>query len=301
MGGSPGRRAKLYVAVPVAAAAVLVAVLLGSPAAAQEAPAKPNCGATQIPKSVGGYWQCSFSDDFEGSTLDRTKWVPQESATSGYVNGLTACFVDDPDNVSVSDGNLNLTARKEERASPCGSDAFTTPYTSGMVTTAGLFSQTYGRFEVRARISPAKVKGLQTTFWLWPTDAGRYGPYPASGEIDIAEMYSSFPDRAIPYIHYNPAVPDPNVTNNFCMIDDPSAFQSYTLEWTPISLKVIYDGKTCLEDVWVPAPPLTKPQPFDQPFFVALTQALGVGTNAFDPATTPLPATTQVDYIHVWE
>ena len=40
---------------------------------------------------------------------------------------------------------------------------------------------------------------------------------------------------------------------------------------------------------------------FDWPSFVALTQALGVGTNAFDPATTPVPATTQVDYVHVWE
>ena len=41
--------------------------------------------------------------------------------------------------------------------------------------------------------------------------------------------------------------------------------------------------------------------PFDQPFFVALTQALGVDTNVFNPATTPLPATTQVDYVRVWK
>ena len=34
---------------------------------------------------------------------------------------------------------------------------------------------------------------------------------------------------------------------------------------------------------------------------VALTQALGIGSNAFDPATTPLPATTQIDYVHVWK
>ena len=39
----------------------------------------------------------------------------------------------------------------------------------------------------------------------------------------------------------------------------------------------------------------------DQPFIVSLTQALGVGTNAFDPSTTPLPATTQIDYVRVWK
>jgi hypothetical protein len=42
-------------------------------------------------------------------------------------------------------------------------------------------------------------------------------------------------------------------------------------------------------------------QPFDQPFMVVLTQALGITTNEFDPATTPLPATTQVDYVRVWK
>jgi hypothetical protein len=53
-------------------------------------------------------------------------------------------------------------------------------------------------------------------------------------------------------------------------------------------------------DSWNPAAPLVKPQPFDQPFFINLTQALGIGANLFDPATTPLPATTQVDYVRVW-
>jgi hypothetical protein len=42
-------------------------------------------------------------------------------------------------------------------------------------------------------------------------------------------------------------------------------------------------------------------QTFDQPFMVALTQALGVGDNAFDPSTTPLPATTEVDRVRVWK
>jgi hypothetical protein len=72
------------------------------------------------------------------------------------------------------------------------------------------------------------------------------------------------------------------------------------VEWTASTIKIAYDGKTCLIDDWQPAWPLVKPQPFDQPFLIALTQALGIGGNAFDPATTPLPATTSVDYVHVW-
>jgi hypothetical protein len=85
------------------------------------------------------------------------------------------------------------------------------------------------------------------------------------------------------------------------MIDNLAAFHNYVVEWTTSSLKVIYDGHTCLVDYWNPAFPLAAPQPFDQPFIVALTQALGIGGNAFNPATTPLPATTRVDYVRVWK
>jgi hypothetical protein len=45
---------------------------------------------------------------------------------------------------------------------------------------------------------------------------------------------------------------------------------------------------------------VASPAPFDQPFFLSLTQALGVGTNS-PTASTPLPATTLVDYVRVWK
>ena len=255
------------------------------------------------PKSTGGNWQCSFVDDFGGNSLDSSKWIPQRTDTSGYLNGATACFVDSPNNVSVSNGSLKLTARKEAAPFSCNFPwaPFPTQYTSGMVSTWDRFSQAYGRFEIRAKVSPSQVKGLHSALWLWPVDSGRYGAFPASGEIDIAEMFSQHPDRAIPYIHYNGERADPNATNNDCLISDLSAFHTYALEWTPNTMKISYDGQTCLINHWTPAAPLSGSQPFDQPFFIALTQALGVGTNEFDPAITPLPATTEVDYVKAWK
>jgi beta-glucanase (GH16 family) len=211
--------------------------------------------------------------------------------------------MDSPDNVAVAGGSLSLTVRKEAAPFTCASPsgAYSTQYTSGMVMTYGLFSQTYGRFEVRAKLPAATVKGLQESFWLWPDNPTKYGPWPTSGEIDIAEAYSLYPDRVIPYIHYVPLLWDVNVTNNYCLINDISQYHSYVAEWTPNTISILYDGQVCVVDDWLPALPLVKPQPFDHPFMVALTQALGIGGNAFDPATTPLPATTQVDYVHVWK
>jgi beta-glucanase (GH16 family) len=263
-------------------------------------PPAPRCA--DLAKADGTSWHCSFDEEFNGTALDPSRWIAQQTATSGYTSGLTACFVDSPDNIAVGGGVLSLTARREPAPFTCQDPhgAFTTSYTSGMVSTWGRFAQAYGRFEVRARVSAATAAGLQSSLWLYPSDPARYGAWPLSGEIDIAEMYSRYPDRAVPYIHYAPASPDPNVTNTACLITDLAAFHTYAVEWTPTSIRIAYDGTTCLVDTWHPAAPLTGAEPFDQPFMIVLTQALGIGANAFDPDTTPLPASTQVDYVRAW-
>jgi beta-glucanase (GH16 family) len=290
------------------ATALLVALALFALGASVVGPASAaarddgaSCGRT-IPKRSGGYWRCTFADRFSGESLDPSKWVAQRTDTSGYTNGQTSCFLASPNNISVSGGTLKLTSRKEAEPFTCKDPHgdFTTEYTSGMVSTWGRFSQAYGRFKFRARITSARTKGLHSALWLWPADRNKYGAYPGSGEIDIAEMYSAYPDRAIPYIHYNAALRTENVTNNFCMISDLSEFHNYTAIWTKRKIKIKYDREKCLVHKWSPADPLSGSQPFDQPFILALTQALGVGGNAFDPATTPLPATTEIDYVRVW-
>ena len=264
-------------------------------------PSGPTCGAQQLPKATGGSWQCTFDDEFNGTSLNRGVWVPITTAASGFHSG-PECFVDSPNNVSVANGALTLTVRQEATPFTCSSPsgAYTTQYTSEQVSTYGTFAQAYGRFEVRAKVPNTPIPGLQESFWLWPQNQVKYGAWPLSGEIDIAEMYSWVNDRAIPFVHYNNWL-DPNVTNNYCMISYVGQFHTYAVEWTPQTLTFIYDGQTCLVDSWNPMSPQVKPAPFDQPFIVALTQLLGVQNNAFDPTTTPLPASTQVDYVRVWK
>ena len=252
-------------------------------------------------KPGGGFWRCTFSDEFNGTSLDPTKWSVQTTAASGFAS-KPACFVNSPNNVSVSGGTLNLTVRKEANPFLCSSPSgsFASQYTAGSVLTYGHFAQAYGRWEISAKFPAATVAGLQEALWMAPQNIAKYGAWPASGEIDIAEAYSALPDRAIPFVHYNAATVDMNVTNNYCMINNINAFHTYLLLWTKNYIQISFDGKTCITDYWNPASPLSKPQPFDQPFVLALTQALGTGANAYDPASTPLPATTQINFVHVW-
>jgi beta-glucanase (GH16 family) len=283
-----------------ASAFAVAALLIATPAEAAPKPAPPNCGTTVI-KASGSRWVCTFVDNFDGSRLDTSKWFVQQTDGSGFQGGGD-CFVNTTNNVNVANGVLSLTTRKETLPFTCKSPYgdYTTRYTSGMVSTYLRFAQAYGRFEVRAKFPAAKVAGLQSALWLWPKDPTLYGSWPASGEIDIAEFYSLYADRAVPYIHYNAVATALAATNNSCLITDTSAFHSYVAEWTPTTITITYDGTTCLTHTISPLAPLTGSAPFDQPFIIALTQALGVGTNSVTDST-PLPATTAVDYVRVWK
>jgi beta-glucanase (GH16 family) len=280
----------------------LTALVPGGPAGAAAKPASrpaPNCGAA-ISKPSGGTWQCTFDDEF--NSFDSSKWVPITTAASGLSAG-GACFEASPNNISVSGGHLNLTVRKESRPFTCTSPNgnYATQYTAGQVATYGTFSQTYGRFSVRAKFPAATVAGLQSSLWLWPQSNMLNGLY---GEIDIAEEYSIYADRAVPYLHYlyNPATVNPQtstniVTNNYCLVDDVNAFHEYTVEWTPTTMTIRFDDQTCLVDNFA----VLGTSPFNQPFFAALTQSLGNGSNAYQAGVTPLPATTSVDWVRVWK
>ena len=281
------------------ATVAFAALLTTAPAEAAPRQPAPNCGAN-VTKASGAAWLCTFVDNFDGKRLDTSKWFVQQTDGSGFGGGGD-CFVNTANNVGVANGVLSLTTRREAQPFTCRSPYgdFISNHTSGMVSTYTKFAQAYGRFEIRARFPAAKVAGLQSALWLWSAEPAKYGSWPASGEIDIAEFYSANPDRAIPYIHYDTALTDETVTNNYCMITDASAFHSYVAEWTPTAITIIYDGKTCLTHAINPLT-LTGSAPFDQPFIIALTQALGIGDNSVTDAT-PLPATTAVDYVRVWK
>ena len=284
---------------------------LSSPATASPPPAQtaslasfgnavnPLACGLPVRKPDGSMWTCSFVDQFSGSSLNSLGWTVHRSETSGAMPGQ-ACWDHDPKNVTVSGGSLHLTVVKEEEPFTCKSPYgdFTTQYSGGSVSTWGKFEQTYGRYEIRAKFSDAAVPGIHGAIWMTP-HSQTYGKWPLSGEIDIAEFYSKYPDRAIPYVHYVRDSTD-GVTNTQCRLN-PRDYNNYILEWTPEGLMIGYNNRPCLAHRIDPAEPLTGSAPFDQPFALVLTQTLGIGQNPFTEGTTPLPQTMSIDRIRIWE
>lgn len=278
----------------VAALGVVALLALGiavTAVPAGTASTAPYCGPT-IHKPNGTAWRCAFADNFNGTALSRSRWTVLTSKNVNF-GSRPDCFVDSPRNIAVSDGVLRLTTR---RTAPfrctSGSSSYQASGTSATVSTIGHFSQTYGRFQMRAKWSYTPRPGLQASFWMWPR--GSNGMlWPISGELDVAEWFSKYPDRAIPYVHSGTSwLNSSTATNNYCILKNPADWHTYTLDWTASSIVIRYDGKTCLT--------ASGGAPFNQPYIVSLTQAFGMTSNS-PSGDTPFPATLKVDYLRIWK
>ena len=256
------------------------------------------CGPL-LAKPSGGTWSCRFVDHFSGTGLNSNKWAPMTTALTGVRSH--ECRVARKSNVQVSWGTLKLTVRREYKKFWCATPGggYNTQYTGGNVASKDRFSQTYGRFEIRASFPAAKVAGLHSALWMWP-DKQTYGDNWWSGEIDIAEYRTFYPGYVVPAVHYVSDEPPTDATTWKCAVYRPELMHLYVLEWTSQTLTIKYDGRTCLVNRWKPSAPLTRPAPFNRPFFMILTQSLGMGANAFSATKRPLPATTRVDWVKVW-
>jgi Glycosyl hydrolases family 16 len=261
---------------------------------------RPGACGGKVKKPNGSTWVCHYVDAFSGKALNPLVWTVQKSSNSAAMPDQ-ACWENDPDNVRVFRGKLLLTVRKENAPFTCDSPwgDFQTQYTGGSVSTWDKMELTTGRVEIRAKFPAATVTGIHSALWMYPREM-TYGPWPRSGEIDIGEYYTRYPDRAIPYLHYDTDSPDP-VTNTQCFIRNPRTFHTYTLEWTPGLITIDYDRKRCLTHHIDAKAPLTGSAPFDKPFFLILTQTLGIGQNPFNASTTPLPQTMEIDRVRIWQ
>src|SRR5262245_16409665 len=98
-----------------------------------------------------GYWRLVWSDEFNGTSLESTKWT--YDIGNGYISGGVFVpgwgnhelqyYTRRPNNVNVSEGVVHIIARKEYFSG--------SPYTSARIKTAGIFFKKYGRFEFRAK------------------------------------------------------------------------------------------------------------------------------------------------------
>lgn len=284
------------------------ALLLSSPSATADAP---------------DGWKLSWSDEFDGKEIDRTKWdfdlgngfysYDANTWISGWGNEELQYYTRDAENAFVKDGMLHIRAVKESRDG-CG-------YTSARMKTkkrdgTTLFAQKYGRFEFRAKCP--KGQGVWPALWMLPAEE-KYGGWAASGEIDVLEAKGHEPNTILGTIHFGGKWPTNAHAGKSLQLPASGTiadFHTYAVEWEPGEIRWLFDGKAySTQSFWWSnkidgkqvAPPAKEadlnpwPAPFDQPFYLIMNVAVGGRFPGKPDKSTLFPVEMVVDYVRVYE
>lgn len=230
-----------------------------------------------------GAWEpyAPMSDEFEGSTLDRSKWHDHNPDWKGRQPAFFS-----PDNVVVKDGRLRLTMRLEEPEDLLRKQGYHT-YSSAAVQSVG--TVLYGYFEVKAR--PMNSHG-SSAFWFYKNTPEVWT------EIDVFEIGGgapAFQDKVHMTVHvfHTPKETEHWQVGGIWSAGEPLVLRSrvYGLDWSKDEIRFYVDG------VLVRKGPNTH---WHQPL-----------TMNFDSETMPdwfglpkredLPSTFEIDYVRAWK
>ena len=260
----PGLSKLPLMAVMTVAMGASVAVLPTSAATAAPANTESAVSTDGLPTVVARDYKMTFHDEFDGTKLDTTKWGYQYGCFDPAQRSQ-AQYTDSPDNVSVRDGYLNLTARYSPmktkwdgtqipRTCKHGSVTYDAPFTSGMITTKTkdgkvLYAAPGTGFYAEARIKLPSARPSWSAFW----GTGTKGAYPANGEIDVFESKGYDPTHLMSNVH-TPRIGEPKKTTQHqgMMKGDTassqSEFHTYGVRKTADAIEFYFDG-TCTHTV----------------------------------------------------
>lgn len=288
------------------------------------APAAAPAGPDYHPADKG--WFAVWSDEFDGDTLDSTKWEEEISCWGGG-NNERQCYTNRTRNVEVVNGLLRLMAYEETFTGPefpqdwvNTGGQITRQYTSGKVRTIGLADWKYGRFE--ARIKLPKGQGTWPAFWMLPADS-KYGTWPLSGEIDIMEAVnldaactncegSTTQNISSGAIHFGAERPNNKfISSEVTLPNGTDSYHVFAVEWGEGRINWFVDDvlfQTRTHADWF-TDTVSKAEnanaPFDENFYMMLNFAVGgnfpedTNEGRFDPAS--FPDQMLIDWVRVYQ
>jgi beta-glucanase (GH16 family) len=249
-------------------------------------------GATPTP-TVDPCASFTFCDEFNGSSVDTSKWTVLNSH-GDLGNSELECYT--PGNVTESGGVLTETI--EHRTFTCGDTTGSNSYPSGAIQTK-TFSFTNGTLDVKAKV--AGCTGCWPAIWLLGTDcqspaymvngndpAGCNWPNSGSNEVDVSEFLSSNFT-----VDWNNVFTAGGTTSHSGSVGTgvdagDQKFHIYTFVRDASSVTFKVDGvQTNRYTTNLPTGAL----------FLIINTAIGGSGGSVTDAT--LPATTTVDYVHV--
>lgn len=211
------------------------------------------------------------------------------TGTNGWGNNELQYYTDRPENVTVQNGYLLITARKESYEGSA--------YTSSRLLTKGKFEQAYGRFETRMRLPWGQ--GIWPAFWMLGADIDT-NPWPGAGEIDIMEYRGQNPTIMLGTVHGPGYSGGQSITKSYQLKNDrfDTGFHVFGIEWGKEYVNfyvddVLYNQITPADvpGEWV----------FNKPFYILINLAVGGSFVGSPNSETVFPQTLLVDYVRVYK
>jgi beta-glucanase (GH16 family) len=223
----------------------------------------------------------TWHDEFDGPALNASRW----NVAVGYNNANNELEYYSTSNVYVDNGRLVL---ESDRTLNDGQ----TVYTSGKVTSAGKFDQTYGWFEWSGQIPAGQ--GLWPAYWMLT-----YGSWPP--EIDVMETIGTSVYCNTMSLHWGPLPPGcispwtcgQTEGGTYCGPNFSTGFHSFAVDWEPSGSTFYVDG--------VPRATAGYLGNCTNSMYLIMNTAVGGDWPGAPDGTTPFPAYNLVDYVRVFK
>ncbi|WP_225035755.1 family 16 glycosylhydrolase [Winogradskyella sp. SM1960] len=241
-------------------------------------------------------WSDEFDDD---GTINSSKWFHQTQLPNGgsWFNGEIQHYTNREDNALVSDGFLNIIAKKETYTD----QSVTKQYTSARLNSK--FAFTYGKVEIRAKL-PSGV-GTWPAIWMlgkninedggyWDTQGFGTTSWPACGEIDIMEHWGHNQNYVQSAMHTPSSYGGTINVGGQTVGTVSSEFHVYTLEWSPEKMVFAVDGN--VHYTYNPELKDTNTWPFDAEHYLLLNFAIQSNIEASFTQDAMV-----IDYVRVYQ
>lgn len=243
----------------------------------------------QHQRQVDNKWKLVWKDDFNGNSLDTTKWTKVPAGKSAWNKHMSY----DPSCYALLNGLLHLKGIPNPDTS-----LDKRPFITGGIYSKGKFAFQYGKIEIRAKLGAAK--GAWPAMWMLAA-TNKHGAYPRNGEIDIMEHlnYDSIIYQTIHSYYTLNLKQDKHPPHFGTAKFNTNDFNVFGLKRYPDSILYSVNGKRTFTYPRVKGVDSSQ-WPFDQPFYVLIDQQLG-GDWVGEVQPADLPVEMVVDWVKVYQ